>query len=221
MGVRIITLIVIVVLCALQAQGQVTITRFEVNVTMDQNEKILVTEKIIFNGTLKDHWVKLQSLAFENTQIQNLKAKVNDSIVSITLSENANGLLETSIPVNKLTSLDITYTTNVASSRIMAPLVFTPSLSGSSDEQLFSTTISIPAFYQIVESFPTIELEGVQDGPNRIYTIQLPVIPSLVKLDLAPVSEFKMGTTEILDAAILIILGALGIIGWKKRKMLA
>lgn len=221
MGIRNFTLIVITVLCALQAQGQVTITRFEVNVTMDQNEKVQVTEKMMFNGSLNDHQVELQSLAFENTQIQNLKAKVNDSIVSITLSENANGLLETSIPVNKLTSLDITYTTNVASSRIMAPLVFTPSLSGSSDEQLFSTTISIPAFYQIVESFPTIELEGVQDGPNRIYTIQLPVIPSLVKLDLAPVSEFKMGTTEILDAAILIILGALGIIGWKKRKMLA
>lgn len=220
MGVRTLTLVAIVILCALQAQGQATITRFEVNVTMDQNEKVLVTEKIMFNGSLKDHQVKLQSLAFENTQILNLKAKVNDSIVSITLSKNVNGLLETSIPINKLTSLDITYTTNVASSRIMAPLVFIPALSGSSDEQLFTTTISIPAFYQIVESFPTIELEGVQDGPNRIYTIQLPVIPSLVKLDLAPVSEFKMGTTEILDAAILIILGALGILGWKKRKML-
>jgi hypothetical protein len=42
----------------------------------------------------------------------------------------------------------------------------------------------------------------------------------LVKLDLAPVSEFKMGTTEILDGVILIVLAALGVIGWKKRKML-
>lgn len=180
----------------------------------------MVTEKLQFSGHLNNSHITLQSLAFEHTDIQGLKGKVNDSTVSLSLSQNENGLLETSIPTTTLTSLNITYISSVEDSRILAPLVFVPVSSGSSDEQLFTAIITIPAFYKIVESFPTIELEGVQDGPQRIYTIHLPVIPSLVKLDLAPVSEFKMGTTEILDAVILIVLAALGVIGWKKRKML-
>lgn len=180
----------------------------------------MVTEKLQFSGHLNDSLITLQSLAFAHADIQGLKGKVNDSTVSLSLSQNENGLLETSIPTTTLTSLNITYISSVEDSRILAPLVFVPVSSGSSDEQLFTAIITIPAFYKIVESFPTIELEGVQDGPQRIYTIHLPVIPSLVKLDLAPVSEFKMGTTEILDAVILIVLAALGVIGWKKRKML-
>ncbi|MFZ1808263.1 MAG: hypothetical protein WAU36_13620 [Cyclobacteriaceae bacterium] len=221
MGVRILTLLVIILLCAMQVQGQVTITHFDIKVTMDGlTNKVMVTEKILFTGDTNDKHITLQSLAFENSNIQSLKGKVNDSIVSLKLSKNENGLLITSIPITTLSSLDITYLTSVEDSRILAPLIFVPASSGSSDEKLFSATITIPAFYKIVESFPTIELDGVQDGAHRIYTIQLPVIPSLVKLDLAPVSEFKMGTTEILDAVIIIILALLGVIGWKKRKML-
>jgi len=220
-GVKNLILIVITLLCSLQVKGQITITHFEVSISMDNlTNKVMVTEKLQFSGHLNDSLITLQSLAFAHADIQGLKGKVNDSTVSLSLSQNENGLLETSIPTTTLTSLNITYISSVEDSRILAPLVFVPVSSGSSDEQLFTAIITIPAFYKIVESFPTIELEGVQDGPQRIYTIHLPVIPSLVKLDLAPVSEFKMGTTEILDAVILIVLAALGVIGWKKRKML-
>ncbi|MEQ8364289.1 MAG: hypothetical protein RH948_15555 [Cyclobacteriaceae bacterium] len=221
MGIRSLTIIAFTILCALQAKGQITIIHFDVTVTMDGlTNKVFINEKIQFNGNLNDTHITLQSLPFENAEIQNLKGKVNGSIVSLSLLQNKNGLLEATIPTTTLTSLDITYITSVEDSRILAPLIFVPVASGSADEQLFTATFTIPAFYKIVESFPTIELEGVQDGAQSIYTIHLPVIPSLVKLDLAPVSKFKMGTTEILDAIILIVLAVLGVIGWKKRKML-
>ena len=117
--------------------------------------------------------------------------------------------------------MEISYQANIHSEEILVPLIFLPLSSLSTDENLFSATLSIPASYKLIESFPTINNDEVAEGVTRIYDVQLPVIPSLIKMNLAPKDKFQLGKTEILDAVVLVTLFILGLAGWKNRKALA
>lgn len=220
MGIKKLVSIVALSLCVFYAQCQITITHFEAHIDVDANaEEILVHEIILFSGDNNNLQATLQSMDFDNASINNLKVKVNGSTTAISLTKNNNGLFEAKIPVKNFYSVDITYSTRATSLKVIAPLIFVSALTRSADEKLFTATITLPARYQLTESFPTIETTEVQEGSLRTYTVELPVIPSMIKFKMA--EDFVVGITEILDMTVLLTLGLLGVIGWKKRKMLS
>ena len=213
---------VLLFLCVAQAQGQSSITSFEANAEWDEiTNAVNVVENIGLKVENGDSHVTLQSIAFNDTEIQDLHITINNELKSISLSENENGLLEITIPIGTAADdIELTYQVLNNETSILVPLIFTPLTSGSTNENLFSATLKIPSSYELVESFPTVVEEVVQIENRNIYKIMLPVIPSLLKMKLSKGSGFKLSITQILDGVVITILVMLAIIGWKNRKIL-
>ncbi len=222
MGLKQILIVLLIFNCTLQAQSQSTITHFEVDVIWDGlTDQVSVVEAIQFSDNPSISQITLQSLNLKKATIQHLSIKLNDNSVDASLERSENGLLEASVESNKLVKMEISYQANIHSEEILVPLIFLPLNSLSTDENLFSATLTIPASYKLIESFPTINNDEVVEADMRIYDVQLPVIPSLIKMNLAPKDKFQLGKTEMLDVFVLVVLIILGVVGWKNRKMLA
>lgn len=221
MGLKQITVLLVVLLSGLRAQSQSSIDHFDVVISWEgESDQVDVSERMQFSRATNETEITVQALAFENSTIQNLLIRINNNAVPAVLSKNKNGLWVTTIPVEALNTLEVNYETSIVEKQIIAPLLFTPIVPPSSDEQLFSATLKIPAHHKLVESFPTINDASRIEGTQEIYNVKLPVIPSVVKFEVAPEAEFKLGITEILDGVILVTLTLLGVVGWRNRKML-
>ncbi|MEQ8426169.1 MAG: hypothetical protein RIA63_15725 [Cyclobacteriaceae bacterium] len=220
MGIKLLGFIFIIS-CAIKAQCQITITKFDVIVNWDNASGIVtVTEKLQLEGVVVGTELTLQSLDFKKSAIDNLNVKLGELTIPVELNKNKDGLLIDHVLIDETKSVELKYQVENQSTDIVIPLVFTPVVPRNPKEDLFSATLKIPLHYKLVESFPTIIGDGQTTDSHRTYKVELPVIPSLIKMNLADESKFILGTTEILDGFVVVTLALLSLVGWKKRKML-
>jgi len=204
--------------------SQPAIEKYDVEVYVDKaiNETHVVEHISIaaWNNSL----MHLQALPFTDIEFSNLKLKFEDFESSFTLASNANQLLESNLMVEQVSremaEIEVSYTVRNANAMIRVPLIFLPLTPKSTQDDLFRATIHIPLEFELVDSFPTVIDDSRKAASGNVYEVLLPVIPSMLRLDVAKTSKGRVGTTEILDAFVIGVLLFLGIIGWRKRKSL-
>lgn len=191
-----------------------------VNKTTNETRVVEFISIAAWNNSL----VHLQALPFEDIEFSNLKLKFEDLESSFTLASNTDQLLESNLMVEKVSremaEIEISYTVKNVNSMIRVPLIFLPFTPRSTQDNLFRATIHVPHEFELVDSFPTVIDDSHQVASENVYEVTLPVIPSMLRLDVAKISKGRVGTTEILDAFVIGVLLLLGIIGWRKRKSL-
>ncbi|MEQ8301951.1 MAG: hypothetical protein RIB47_01075 [Cyclobacteriaceae bacterium] len=203
-----------------EGRSQYTISEIKVSATWNQREgRVLVTEKIRFDPTGSSEKIRLQSLPI-GAVITGLKLFVNGTLTDLETSQDHNGLKEIELMPNEAGILHLKYEVEVNEHMLIVPLIFPRMNNIPSNENLFSASISIPNNYRIVNSFPTVEAEAKPEGNQIVYDVTLPVIPSMLRVEVSKNGEVSLSTIDLLDGAVLVVLAIVGVAGWRKRKML-
>lgn len=97
------------------------------------------------------------------------------------------------------------------------PVLYVPWKTQDTEEGKMAVTISLPPNTFIGNHFPDVTFTKNEGW----YAFNLPVVTSLVKFDLREDEDFYISGTTVVDFLIICLLAGLGVIGWKRRKMLA
>lgn len=203
-----------------EGRSQYTISEIKVSATWNQQEaRVLVTEKIRFNLTGSSEKIRLQSLPI-GAVITGLKLFVNGTLTNLETLQDRNGLKQIDLIPDETGILHLEYDVEANERMLIVPLIFPRMDNIPSNENLFSARISIPSDYQIVNSFPTVGAEVKAEGTQIVYDVTLPVIPSMLRVEVSKNDEVSLSTIDLLDGAVLVVLAVVGVAGWRKRKML-
>ncbi len=221
MGVARLLLLLICFGIVSEGRSQSTISEIRVSATWNQQEgRILVTEKIRFDQTGSNENIRLESLPIGDAVITDLKLLVNGALTNLETKQDRNGLKQIDLILDGTGILNLEYEVEVNERMLIVPLIFPRMDNIPSNENLFSASISIPSDYQIVNSFPTVGAEVKAEGNQVVYNVSLPVIPSMLRVEVSRNGEVSLSTIDLLDGAVLAILAIGGVAGWRKRKML-
>ena len=212
------------------------IASFAVDVEVDDTlKRATVREKIVVQpGTNPESSWFFNAVPIGESTIENLVLETRTKPkpirqFRISLAKNSNGLWQAKIPFSRFastsaasepTELNISYDVISDEQNLYVPLVYPPWKTIEPENDLFTATVAFPADCNWVESFPTQSTVGESKVDQKTRQFELSAVPSVLWLSLADQQQLTLGTGAMIDIAVLLVLAALGLTGWKYRRLL-
>ena len=211
MGLRGVWYLVLIwTTCAAQAQG--ITEQFDIQVQVVDSNSALVECTIAVAPDSGVTMLPMQAIKYTNASITSVKV---DHLPVELIDYNHLWKLEQYGFSGR--SVQVAYEVRWEGDEAVIPIMYVPWKAADTEEGKMRTKVSLPGGLHIGNHFPDVAFARDVMG---VYTFDLPVVTSLIKFDLRDNVDFYISGTTVVDLVIIALLLGLGVLGWKRRKML-
>lgn len=211
----------ILISCSFIGIAQSELTAASVNI-MVKDTGINVQEFLILNVPDSIQTIELKTLEFEDI-ILSVNRVMSDGKILDFNHNVSKGLNLLSIKSNgkPLKELQVLYTVQVKNEAFYLPLFFTNLPATSSDNDFFKLNITLDKAQDYVIHFPKVDIEVNEQQSLKTLTMQVPALPSLIRMELPLSSKANsLQFIDLIDWIVALIFVIIGYFIWRNRKQL-
>lgn len=218
---RLLLLFTVVFSILIQAQGE--LKSASADIYIEDNRRIVVKQNLKVNVPDSIWQMNLKLLKFDGTLSVLNEIKSDGEPIKHTFAKSYSDdlhIVEIESNGKPFTDIELNYTVAISRESFYIPIFFTELLSTSSNNDFFEVNIIRHSTQNMILHFPKVnQIESDITG-EKITSIQVPALPSLIKMELPSSNTSKISVTTIVDWVVALVFVLIGIIIWKKRNQL-